>query len=142
MKFFPLFHCVCVCVCSVISFNFFLPMKKKLLGSIMKMVHNDKTCSPSASKPWFASGPVQPKNMCLFLRLISFLNFTLQHFLNWKPHLLFLHGQWVLNFLASLGNHVSMLVKEALQIKTVARGIPVFFTFQSFGIHKGESNNL
>ena len=42
-------------------------MKKNLLGSIMKMVHNDRTHSPSASKPCFASGPMQPKNMCLFL---------------------------------------------------------------------------
>ena len=48
----------------------------------------------------------------------------------------------MLNFLVSLGENVSMLVKEALQIRTVERIIPVFFTFQSFGIHKGESNNL
>jgi hypothetical protein len=48
----------------------------------------------------------------------------------------------VLNFLPSLSNHMSMLVKETLQIRTVERGIPVFFTFQSFGTHKGETNNL
>ena len=48
----------------------------------------------------------------------------------------------MLNFLASLGNQVSMLVKEVLQIRTVERGMPVFFTFQSVGIHKAESNSL
>ena len=41
----------------------------------MKMLHNDKTRSPSTSKPCFASGPVKPKNMCLFLSPISFSEF-------------------------------------------------------------------
>lgn len=59
-------------------------MKKKLSGSIMKIVHNDTTHSPSASKPCFASGPVQPKNMCLFLSPISFSEFYTTTFFKLK----------------------------------------------------------
>ena len=59
-------------------------MKKKLSVSIMKMVHNDKTCSPSASKPCFASGPVQPNSMCLFLSPISFPEFYTTTFFKLK----------------------------------------------------------
>ena len=46
----------------------------------MKMVHNDKTHSPSSSKPCFVSGPVQPKNMCPFLSPISFSEFYITFF--------------------------------------------------------------
>jgi hypothetical protein len=35
-----------------------------------------------------------------------------------------------------------MLVTGALQIRTVERGVPVFFIFKSFGIHKGKGINL
>ena len=74
---------LCVCVPLLLSI-FFLLMKKILLGSIMKMVHNDKTRSPSASKPCFASGPVQPKNKCLFLSPISFSEFYTTTFFKLK----------------------------------------------------------